>query len=317
MADASTAKPAVKKQRSKHHYLRTPLASILGSLAAALIVLSIVVLWLGRTLTDTNAYVDTVAPLVTDGDVQSFAVDKVSKVLLDSDVAALQGIASELLGPEQIQGKTIDELREAVRPKVEGTLNTVVASSHFANLWEDTNRVAHETLIQQLNSDSNTVTLDFQPLIDGVIVQLDGTDLGFVKDKIDIQPGTSLVTIESDKFENLRNAYNKIKQAILLLVLLTTGMTISAIAISVHHVKTLRRVAFSTGIFAGLIAIGLSATSLIQFSGPDADQQKLILAIINSVTHSLRVTLFVLAAANISGSVGSKLYEVWSFRQKQ
>lgn len=315
-----TANPSPNKLKSRHHYLRTPLASLLGSLAATLIILSIVVLWLGRTLTDTSTYVATVAPLVANNDVQTFTINKVSESLLDSGQAGedgtLQGIASQLLGAQQIQGKTNDQLRAEVRPQVDETIKQVVTSPQFAQLWGDTNKLVHETLIKQLNNDSDAITLDFQPLINGVITQLKGTELAFAQDKVSLQPGTAVITVQSDKFENMRRIYENVKKAILLLVGLTIVMTIMAVAVSVHHAKTLRRVALTVGLLAMSLAVGLSATSLVKFSGSDAEQQKLILAIVSGVTKQLRMTLFVVAFATISASLGSKFLEVLHSKQR-
>ena len=51
----------------------------------------------------------------------------------------------------------------------------------------------------------------------------------------------------------------------------------------------------------------LSATSLFKPSG-DATEQKFAGALVNGITHDLRISLIVIAVLGIGGAVGSKIY---------
>src|SRR5580765_5153003 len=159
-----TTKPSSVSQTTKHHYVRTLFSSFFGFIALALIIVSILVIWLNRTLTDTGQYVKTVAPLVTKPDVQNFVVDKASSALLDNNDAPIQDIASQLLTPDQIAGKTDEQLKAQVTPIVKDSLRSVVASPAFAVLWKTNNQQIHGQLISQLRSNSQTIQLNFHAL---------------------------------------------------------------------------------------------------------------------------------------------------------
>jgi len=103
---APTAKQQNALRTKRHHYIRTTVSSFFGFIALALIIVSILVVWLDRTLTDSSQYVKTVAPLVTKPDVQNFVVTKASNALLDNDDAPIQDIATKLLPADQVAGKT-------------------------------------------------------------------------------------------------------------------------------------------------------------------------------------------------------------------
>jgi hypothetical protein len=76
-----------KKQKLtvKHHKLRSFFSSIFGIIAVFLIMASISVVWLNRTLVSTSTYVGTVAPMVTKPAIQNMIADKVSTQLINQD----------------------------------------------------------------------------------------------------------------------------------------------------------------------------------------------------------------------------------------
>src|SRR5262249_20128562 len=87
----------------KHHFIRTPLASLCGTIALALIFSSILVVWLNRTLTDTTTYVSTVTPLVTKPAVQTFLADTITDQIVKQ--APIDDIAHAILPAGQADGK--------------------------------------------------------------------------------------------------------------------------------------------------------------------------------------------------------------------
>lgn len=307
MATANTkTTPAV----GRHHYIRTTFSSLFGFIALGLIIASILVVWIDRTLTNTDEYVRTVAPLVTKPDVQNFVVDKASDGLLKNKDAPVQDIATQLLGADQVAGKTDDQLRAEITPIVKSSLHTVVASPQFAALWAQSNRDVHSQLISQLNSNSPTIALNFHPLITGVIGELGTTRLGFVKDKLDLKPDAGVVAIQGKQIVTVHKVYNYFKTAMLAIIVLALFAAVLCVLISVHHGKTARRIALATGIYCAFLALALSATSLVKSGGSVAAQQKMAIALVNGVTHDLRLSLIVIAVVCIVGALGSKLYAV-------
>lgn len=293
----------------KHHYIRTTFAALFGFFALSLIIVAILVVWLNVTISSTDQYTKTVAPLVTNPDVQVFVVDKASTAVLENEGAPIRDIATQLLGESQVTGTTDEQLRAAVTPIVKDSLRSVIASPAFAALWKTSNSAIHAQLISQLKSDSPTIELNFHPLVADVINELGTTKLGFVKDKLEIKDDAGKVTIKEKQLDNVRNVYDYFQKAMLAIIALAILSLVLCVIISVHHVKTARRIALLTGIFAAVLAVLLSATSLIKIGGDDVVQQKFAVALINGVTHDLRLALIIVAVLGIGGAVASKIYD--------
>lgn len=292
------------------HRGRTIASAFFGFIAVWLILCSVLVLWLNRTLTNTDQYVSVVAPLVTEPVVQDFVAQKATDALVESGQDAVNQLAAQLLTTEQIAGKTSEQLGTQVRPVVEQNIRAVIASPEFAALWKQTNQNIHSQLVKQLEANTGDITLNFHPLITGTIDQLGTTKLGFVHDKLVIKENVGIVTISGDKLETMRTSYQRFKQALVVVIVLAAIALILCVALSVNHLKTLRRVAIATAIASAVAVILLSATSLIQPSGTDAAGQKLGIELVNAVTHPLRTSLIIVAITCAVVAVGSKIYSL-------
>jgi hypothetical protein len=124
-------------------------------IGALLIPVALMSTWADTLLRDTDAFVDTLAPLATEPAVQAFVGEQAlaaleSQVDLDaaaassSDLAAALGLPpaiSEVLGA--IGGDTADALREVLRRNVA----EFAASPAFATAWTDALRVTHQQLV--------------------------------------------------------------------------------------------------------------------------------------------------------------------------
>jgi hypothetical protein len=299
-----------------HHYFRTLVSSLFGFLAVALIMLSVIVVWLGNTLTNTNQFTRTVGPLVTNADVQTFVVDKASDALLDNKDVDIKDIAGQVLGQDKLAGKTDEQLRAETKESVKTSVQQVVSSQTFAVLWQTNIRQIHAQLVHQLNMNPSTVTLDFHPLIVGVIDQLTATKLSFIKDKMELKPDDGKVMLEGKQLANVHKVYVATKQTMIGIVALALALAALSVLISVHHLKTIRRIALATGIYAAILAALLSAASLVKLGDMDPEQQKFAVAILNGLTHDLRLGLVVIAVAGIGGALGSKLYSVAAAKRR-
>lgn len=304
-------------QTAKHHYVRTIVSSFFGFLALTLIIISIVVVWLDHTLTNTNQYVRTVAPLVKDPDVQQFVISKATESLTDNKDAPVHDVAVRLLGEAQVAGKTDDQLRAEVKPIVQASIQSVVISPQFATLWQNTNRDVHGQLLAQLKGGNETIKLNFQPLITGVISELSTTKLSFIKDNLDLPDDVGVVVITGRQLDTVRKVYDYFTKAMLALLLAAVLAAVLAVVISVHHWKTLRRIALSTGIFAAVLAMVLSASALIRPNGLDPAMQNMAAALVNGITLPLRTSLIVVAVVCITGAVVSKVCSSWTSKKSR
>lgn len=157
-------------------WFRQIVAATLVLIAALGVTLSVVGVWAGRTTLNTDRWVETVTPLDKDpavrAAVSTYMTDQVFKTLnVDERVKeALPPKAAFLASP----------LSGQVRGFVKNSVNKVLASEQFAQLWPEINRVAHTQVMAILNNDSkvvkssgDTVTLNLLPVVNQVLVELE------------------------------------------------------------------------------------------------------------------------------------------------
>jgi hypothetical protein len=155
---------------------RQIVAAVLAFIAALGVTMSVIGVWAGRTTLNTDRWVETVAPLDKDPAVRAavsvYVTDQVFKTLnVDQRVQeALPPKASFLASP----------LTGQVHGFVQSSVNKVLASDQFAQLWPAMNRVAHKQVMAILNNDStvvkssgDTVTLNLLPIVNQVLVGLE------------------------------------------------------------------------------------------------------------------------------------------------
>lgn len=300
----------LNESSSKHHYIRTIFSSFFGFIALALILLSIVAVWLDRTLTGTDTFVKTTAPLISKPAVQDFIVEQARNSVLNGDNAPINDIAVQLLGTEQVAGKTPEQLKTEVTPVIDTTLKSVISSPAYASLWTENNRAVHNQLISQIESNSPTVNLNFNPLIRGTVDQLNDTKLSFIKDNLDLDDSTGNITFQNQELDAIHKGYAGFKKGVIAVLAAAAVAAVLSVVLSVHHIKTLRRIAMSTGIFSLALAFILSASSFVNVTGTDEIQKQFILTLFDSLTKGLRNTLIIVGVVSIAGALISKVFSI-------
>lgn len=144
-------------------------SAILLVLACLLAPFSVSSVWASTQLSDTDRYVETVAPLAENPEVQAALANEVSTVIFEN--LDLQGLTTELFDA-LAQTRDLPPRVEAALPAlavplangIESFTRTQVekfiASDEFAQVWEQVNRVAHEQVVRLLEGDSGVVTAD-------------------------------------------------------------------------------------------------------------------------------------------------------------
>lgn len=294
-----------------HHRVRTFFSSIFGLIALWLIMSSIFTVWLNRTLTDTNTYVATVEPLVSEPAVQAFIVTKATDQLLQS--APTEDLATTLLPTSETAGKNFDELTALVRPVITDSLQQIVSSPSFRELWKSTNRSAHTQLMGQLKAGSAVITLDLSPAVTGALDELTHTKLAPISNKIEITPGLGKFDLKGGSIERAHQYYTLFQQSTLALICLTILFLGLSIIISVHHVKTFRRIIFGAGISSIVLAGILAAPSIIQLHSADPVTQAAAIAIAQTLFHGLQLAGLAIGIGCLVVVFASKIYEGHTF----
>lgn len=172
-----------------------------GALAVGLIVLGtllapfgVVATWAGATLTDTDGFVSTYAPVVRDPAVQGYLRDRTvaaveSKVDTDALVSDLVDGLSGMFSERPRAAAAVRLLEQpaayGVRSAIAQATDRVVTSDAFATTWEQALRLSHIQMIGALNGDPQvvaTITADglglrLGPIVDRVRGAL--TEQGF------------------------------------------------------------------------------------------------------------------------------------------
>jgi len=167
----STAQPSATAPR--RHRIRTITTWILVVATGLIVPLVVTGTWALRTVTNTDNYVSTLAPLVENPAVQ----DAMTTTVVDSLFQAVHvqdQVAAHLPGPASALAGAITS---SIRSEAEKVVHTVIASQAFAKVWNAENRLTHHLAVSILTGDSATKTdklsLSVQALVLKVITELD------------------------------------------------------------------------------------------------------------------------------------------------
>lgn len=151
--------------RARRGWVRTAGAVTLILVAVVLAPLSVVSVWARAEVTDTDRYVETVAPLAEDPAVQqAIATSITNQVFRYIDVMGLTTQALNALAEKgSLPPALSQQLRALAVPLVNGVRSyadeqvvNLVRSDAFARAWTEANRTAHQQLVAALTGESGS-----------------------------------------------------------------------------------------------------------------------------------------------------------------
>ena len=244
---AAAEPPPRSRKRGRQSPWWAVSSAILITLACVLAPLSVLSVWASTEISDTNTYVETVAPLAHDRAVQKAISNEVTNTLLENlDVQALTTDALTTLAKQPNVPPRISEalpglaipITNGVESFTRDQVNKFVASPQFATLWDQVNRVAHEQVNvllsgQQggaLSAQGDTITLNLGPIIDRVRTQL--VDQGFSLASKIPTVNKSFVLVQSDSISQAQGFYRTLNTLgvwlpVAVLVLLGAGVVLA------------------------------------------------------------------------------------------
>ncbi|CAM5261283.1 Integral membrane protein OS=Streptomyces glaucescens OX=1907 GN=SGLAU_19345 PE=4 SV=1 [Streptomyces glaucescens] len=228
----------------RHRRLRRAGSSVLLLMALLLAPLAVVAAWVQDTVSDTDRYVETVAPLASEPAVQDVVINRLTDRVVDNvDVAAVTDWLAKTLQdagapPRVVEGaKALEPLRNAVRTVVDRTVTRVITSDVFQQVWEGANRRSHAAVVNMLTGDrqgalraeGGAVQLNLGEVVDQVRQRL--VDEGF--DKAAAIPDTdrTITLFESEEL-------GKAQDAMRLLDILGTWLPVLTIVLAALAVWT-------------------------------------------------------------------------------
>ncbi|MEV0173071.1 hypothetical protein AB0I00_18380 [Streptomyces sp. NPDC050803] len=200
-------------------WARSVSSAVLLVLTCILVPVALLTVWVHDIALDTDRYVETVAPLASDPDIEAAAVNRITKaadVRVDGPQVAADistWLQSEGLPPRAADAvkKLGPQLDSAVDGAVEKVATRFVESDRFEKVWTTANRTAHSAVVHALTGegrgavgvDEGTVTLDIGQAVERVKEDL--VDAGLEPASKIPDVNKQMVLFQSDKLDQIRD----------------------------------------------------------------------------------------------------------------
>ena len=294
------------KTKAKKHVLRTLIAALLGTAASLLVIVSVLIVWANQSLLNTDTYVSTVAPLASSPALKSYVVGQLSDNIIK--MLPLPQSAPLLLPADEISGRTPTEITTEVKAVINQSLDQVINAPAFKQLWINSNRSLHASLISQLDANDPTINLDLRPTLLALLQQLGQTKLAPFAQPQALPASAGQVVISGNKLIKIHKSYVLFQRATWAIVALTIVLIVLAFWVSVHHQKTIRRIMVFTGALCLIIGLALSAPSVIGGSIASHGTNTVIAVdIVKLLIRRLQLSFLIIGAVLIVGAIVSKI----------
>ena len=264
--------PETRPPAARRGVWRAATSALLITLACLLAPLSATAVWASRQVSDTDRYLETVAPLAHDPAVQKTIADAVTREILaavnvqEITTQTLDAIAKQGLPPriadnlQALSGPLTNGIEGFVRTQV----NNLVASPQFATIWVQANETAHASLVNllegkqggALSAQNDTVTLNLAPIIAQVKERLVANGFGLA-DKIPVV-NKSIVLVQSDSVTKAQGLYRFLNTIGVWLPIISLFLLAVGVYVARDHRRALLLGAL--GFFGAMLALGVALT---------------------------------------------------------
>lgn len=236
--------------------IRGVVAWFLTVLVAVLLPLTVTSTWLLSTLTHTNAYVSTMAPLIDDPVVrQTVATAATDELFRRVDVQGT--LAAHLPGGSKIlAGILAAQLRTTVTGLVQSTLRTDLAR----RIWNEENRRTHHLAMEVLAanpSSTQSVVLSIEALIREVVAALDArgiTVFDSVAHAAEDVAGRGVVVMDAHQLRTARTVFHLAVTLRDVLPWLTLGLCVLLFLVTPTRRRTVVRASVATTVGFATVA---------------------------------------------------------------
>ncbi|MGW6472989.1 hypothetical protein [Streptomyces nigra] len=261
----------------RHRKARYAGSSLLLLITLLLSVPAVVAAWTADTVSDTDRYVDTVAPLASEPAVQDVVTDRLTaRVVANVDVDAVTRELGKVLADAGAPPAIVDRtdalagpLKAAVTDVVHGIINRVVTSGTFEEVWVDANRRAHAAVVGMLTGDDSgavraegdSIKLDVGPLIDDVKQRL--VAQGFDKASAIPAPDAQITLFQTDKLNEAQDALRLLDVMGVWLPVITIVLAALTVWIAPAHRVMLLITASGIAVMMIVLLVGLAVARRI------------------------------------------------------
>ncbi len=250
-------------------------AGVLVTLACILAPLSVTSVWASSVLSDTDRYVETVAPIADDPGVQAAIADEVTAVIMDQlDARGLITDALDVLAqtdnlPPRVAA-ALPALATPIAQGIEGFVRdqtaALVASDEFAQVWAEANRLAHDQVVALLSGETtglvtaqdDTITLNLKPVIAEVKNRL--VDRGFDLAANIPEVDRSFTLVQSDGITKSQQAFSVLETLGAWLPFIALALFVAGVFLAHDRRRALLRGA--VGVALAMVALGAALTAV-------------------------------------------------------
>ncbi|MFJ8212523.1 hypothetical protein [Streptomyces sp. NPDC096033] len=261
----------------RHKRVRYAGASVLLLLALLLSPIAVVSAWVDDTITDTDRYVQTVAPLADEPAVQNAVNDKLTAgVVANVDVKAITEALGRALKQADAPPLVVEKsqalegpLKSALTSAVHAVVAKVVASDQFETVWTEANRRAQAAVVNVLTgegssavaSKGDTIVLDLGTLTDQLKERL--TAAGFEKASAIPAVDKQIPLLKVDKLDKAQNAMRLLNVVGVWLPVVALALAALAIWCAPAHRVWLMATAIGVGVMMGVLLVALAVARRI------------------------------------------------------
>ena len=268
LRDQLTVAPVPKDTPGRGRRVGSIICAVVG---AILLPLAVITVWTRQSILDTNAYVETVAPLADNEDIQAAVTVRVTEAV--AEVVDFRSIAEETLPPEA--AVLAGPIESGAKSLIQDVVGRVVASDAFADLWEDVNRIGHDNVVKVLKGEGNEVVetsggrivLKLGPLAEETIKEVDQI-LGsnFAESVPTEEIDQEFVIVESSDLSDVQDALGLLDALSWITVILALALLAAAVLLAENRRLGFRRVGIAI-VAPMIIALVLYAWARGQYAG--------------------------------------------------
>jgi hypothetical protein len=248
---------------------RGPVATLLIVVGCILAPVSVLAVWTANQVSDTNRYVQNVAPLIHEPAVQSALTDKITnEINAQIHVQALTNQAAATLKSKGLPrvGTLLQTFSGSLAGAVGGFIHTqvgkIVASPQVATLWVQVNRTVHAELVKALSGQGNgaitisngQVVLNLGPFIDVVKKDLVARGFSLASNIPAINPTFALFSAK--ELVKAQSGYRLLNDLKIVLPILTLVLLAAGIYIARSHRRAL--IGAGLGFAAAMALLGVA-----------------------------------------------------------
>ncbi len=316
------------KKARRGHLPRRISAWVLVVLASLLIPVSVISVWAIRTVTNTDQYVDTMAPLARNPVIVDHLAQRATDALFSTHIVQKKVTEALPAKAKPIETPIVNE----VHSYVYGLALKFFSSPKFGQLWDTLNRHSHDAVIDILTGKQSPATkklekagsiaINLSPALNNLIAKANSHGVTLFNPLKSIvgksSTGLSFTVVSKQqvsKFSGLFNLIVKLKWVIPIVALV---LAILSVVIAMEHRKTLLRLAIGVTLVTLLLLAGLSLgriTFLNQAAGGGFDREAAG-AVWDTVLRFLKTDLRWMLLLSVLVALGAWLagparYAVW------